>query len=695
MLLKRSNILFVILLFLVTLGMSQGSNLDYIIQMASNDRTAQIALYDSIDYVFLGYDPGKFSSDEIVLLLQNRYGQNEAVWVQPFAQALETRCADYSIEKACPYILEVFDYYLQAHNALKTREIINEGILRCDTSYHYDILGKFYLYQSYLYNSVQYDSAVLSLKKSAYFATKAGNSCITAQASFRQAHLALHVGQYPLAEELMRFSVPDLKGCNGYRYNVDYYGKYLLGLTLFLQGKYLSAIVSFDEVLNEYYQELSIPDIWNIYELLGNIYVKQGFFIKAEEMHRNALFLRQERLKIVNRSDSTDLGVSYSYNNLAEVFLKQHHPDSAMAYAKASLEIKVRPQTGASKSDIASSALNVGAVYLYTENVDSAAFYTDMAHQLYATSLRERDVLNCNIQQGRICLLLGNYQCAINKADSAIILAQDINGVASIAEAYHLKSLAYKGLNDYKQAYAMLAAYTVIHDTLMQSENIQQISSMLSTHDALAKKEIIAFQERIIEQTKKYNNLLLTSITVIILFAIFLFIFVLYNKRQQYKKMDNEKQIILLEKAVLEKEVEQKNRDLIYSAKMILDKENVIKTMVRSVKEIHKKDSVSQSDIKRTIIGLGKSLNDGGWKEFELRFITAYPEFNHRLQYLFPELSPTEWKLCTFLKLKLTTKQIAEMMHIAPSSVDVSRSRLRKKMNLKRGEKLVEFIASL
>lgn len=676
-------------------GATQNTEFEYIIQKYSDDYKLSLARHDSIDAVFRRSDPAGFSSDDIVFLLQNRYSRNESEWVEPFVQQLYDRCQDMSIEKAGTYILEIYDYYLQIHDVSKLRDVIKFAIESCDTSYHCNWLGEFYLYKSYLYNSSKYDSAIFCLKTSVHYATRAGDSCVVAQSMFRQGHLALNTGQYPLAEELMKKSTPKLVGCNGYRYNVYYNAKYLLGVVLFLEGKYIDAIVSFDEVLNNHYDELAIPDMWNIYEILGNIYLQQGLFKEAERMHRNSLFLRQSRLRIVNKPDSIDLGVAYSYNNLAEVLLKKNLPDSAMAYAKKSLQIKSRSATGAPTSDIASSALNVGAVFLYLERVDSALFYTDMACRLYASSLRKKEVLNCNLQQGHIHLLDGNYKLVLKKADTALLLAREIKKVAAIGEAYHLKSLAFEGLHDYKQAYSMQSEYIVIHDTLTRSENVHQISSMLSTHDSIANKKLIGYQKQLIKQTEDYNSLLLISITVILFLAILIIIYMMYNKQQQYVQMNKEKQIIMLEKAVLQQEIEQMNRDLICSAKTVLDRENVIKTMLKSIKAIHMGDDGLKFDIKKSIKIIENNINGGGWKEFETRFKTAYPEFNHRLQSLYPDLSPTEWKLCTFLKLNLTTKQIAEMMHIAPSSVDVSRSRLRKKFKLSREENLVEFIASL
>ena len=682
-------------LFVSIQGLTQNTEFEYIINKYSNNYALALARNDSLDAAFRRSDPNEFSCGEIVFLLKNRYNRNESEWVEPFAQQLAFRCAEMSIEKASPYLLEIFDYYLQIHDVKKARALINSAIGRCDTTYHCNWLGEFFLYKSYLYNTIKYDSAILCLNESVKYAVLAGDSCVVAQSLFRQGHLALNTGQYPLAEELMKKSTPKLVGCKGYRYNVYYNAKYLLGVALFMEGNYIDAIVSFNEVLNSHYDELSIPDIWNIYEILGNIYLKQELFDAAEEMHRNTLFLRQSRLQIVNKPDSTDLGVAYSYNNLAEVFLKQNMPDSAMAYARKSLKIKLNPLTGASRSDIASSALNVGAVFLYLKNADSAMFYTKMACNFYATSIRKKEVLNCKLQLGRVNLLVGDYQMALNNADSLLALARETNKVASIGEAYQLKSLAFEGLQDYKKAYRMQSEYIVIHDTLTRSENVHQISSMLSTHDAIANKKLIGYQKQLIKQSKDYNNLLLISITVILFLAILVIIYMMYNKQQQYVAMNKEKQIIILEKAVLEKEIEHNNRDLICLAKTVLDRENMIKTMLKSIKAIHKGDDVLKFDIKKSIKVIENNINGGGWKEFETRFKTAYPEFNQRLQRLYPDLSPTEWKLCTFLKLNLTTKQIAEMMHIAPSSVDVSRSRLRKKFKLSRDENLVEFIASL
>ena len=66
--------------------------------------------------------------------------------------------------------------------------------------------------------------------------------------------------------------------------------------------------------------------------------------------------------------------------------------------------------------------------------------------------------------------------------------------------------------------------------------------------------------------------------------------------------------------------------------------------------------------------------------------------FYEKLKEKFPTLSPTEMKLFSYIKLKMSTAQIAQMQNINPDSVRMSRMRLRRKLNLDPKEDLDTFI---
>ena len=66
--------------------------------------------------------------------------------------------------------------------------------------------------------------------------------------------------------------------------------------------------------------------------------------------------------------------------------------------------------------------------------------------------------------------------------------------------------------------------------------------------------------------------------------------------------------------------------------------------------------------------------------------------FTQQLKSNYPSLTMYDLRLCTYIKTGLSTREIAEMMHVLPSSINVSRSRLRKKLNLNAKDDLYSFL---
>lgn len=83
------------------------------------------------------------------------------------------------------------------------------------------------------------------------------------------------------------------------------------------------------------------------------------------------------------------------------------------------------------------------------------------------------------------------------------------------------------------------------------------------------------------------------------------------------------------------------------------------------------------------------------WKIFEDNFASLHPDFFNKLHSIAPKLTQQDLKHCAFIKMKLDTKQIATLFNVKPSSVQMSRVRLKKKLHLKRSEDLFYFINSL
>ena len=86
---------------------------------------------------------------------------------------------------------------------------------------------------------------------------------------------------------------------------------------------------------------------------------------------------------------------------------------------------------------------------------------------------------------------------------------------------------------------------------------------------------------------------------------------------------------------------------------------------------------------------------DKNWERFESHFDQVHENFFKRLRSNYPQLTPKDQKLCAYLRMNLTTKEIAPLLNISVRGVEISRYRLRKKMELDSDVNLVSFILEL
>ncbi|MBK9540268.1 MAG: hypothetical protein IPO12_16220, partial [Flavobacteriales bacterium] len=104
----------------------------------------------------------------------------------------------------------------------------------------------------------------------------------------------------------------------------------------------------------------------------------------------------------------------------------------------------------------------------------------------------------------------------------------------------------------------------------------------------------------------------------------------------------------------------------------------------------------NQQVIQEIVRDLQSSHDEHNWKEFEAHFTRVHTTFYQTLQERFPALTPNERKLCAFLRLNMSTKDISAITQQTLNSITVARSRLRKKLEIEGEEvNLVDFLQSI
>ncbi|WP_373071738.1 triple tyrosine motif-containing protein [Zeaxanthinibacter enoshimensis] len=162
-------------------------------------------------------------------------------------------------------------------------------------------------------------------------------------------------------------------------------------------------------------------------------------------------------------------------------------------------------------------------------------------------------------------------------------------------------------------------------------------------------------------------------------------------KREKSKKIKAKRKIVQLKNEQLKQEIESKNRELAAST-MNLIKKNELLGQLKSQLETVGKDP----RIKSVIRTIDRNINnEDDWKIFEEAFNNADKDFLKRIKDLHPQLTSNDLRLCAYLRLNLSSKEIAPLLNISVRSVEVKRYRLRKKIDLPRENSLTDYILSV
>ncbi|MCM1531767.1 MAG: LuxR C-terminal-related transcriptional regulator [Bacteroides sp.] len=156
-------------------------------------------------------------------------------------------------------------------------------------------------------------------------------------------------------------------------------------------------------------------------------------------------------------------------------------------------------------------------------------------------------------------------------------------------------------------------------------------------------------------------------------------------------QLENEKRISLLQK----EKTEQKIRELTSYTLLLSNKNNVLRAVKETaLKAGAEKDESGFDKIKR-LVDSNLNMDNDYWEQFVAHFTQVAPHFFDNLKQTCPHLTPNEIKLCAYIRIGLSSKQIAQLLNLSQESVNKNRYRLRKKLNLEKEVDLDDLIAGL
>ncbi|WP_010662637.1 ligand-binding sensor domain-containing protein [Marinilabilia salmonicolor] len=174
-----------------------------------------------------------------------------------------------------------------------------------------------------------------------------------------------------------------------------------------------------------------------------------------------------------------------------------------------------------------------------------------------------------------------------------------------------------------------------------------------------------------------------------------------YKEKEEELRSDaleKEKEMIRLRNEKLRSEMKHKEKELASSTMHILHKNDFLIKIKEELQKAKKTDSQTILDkkIASVIRQIDKDIdNDAHWEIFEKHLEQVHEDFLNRLNSLHEDLSARELRLAAYLRMNMTSKEIASLMNITPRAVENNRYKLRKKLGLEQGDNLVDYILKI
>jgi len=290
-------------------------------------------------------------------------------------------------------------------------------------------------------------------------------------------------------------------------------------------------------------------------------------------------------------------------------------------------------------------------------------------------------------KKASVYYMLSDYENTLKVIDECILLSkeQNLQNQEEIALELKIKVLNKLGLTQEIESTL---------DEILENKEYRytiQISQLLDGLES--KNEILIKKAEIKDEKEKNSRIVFISIIVILILA---FATAYFLSRKVY--LDKQMIIVNQKEKIAKSELEHKKRELAaFSANIVQENEqvsNILKDLkyYTSLLNNEKDKNIFLPLLKSVKRILSEKRKDNLYAD---QFNAAYPGYLEYLTRTYSDLTTADLKLCTFLRMNLNTKEVAEIMGLSVRSVESRRYRLRKKLKLSKDSDLVSNLISL
>lgn len=574
------------------------------------------------------------------------------------------------------------------------------------------------------YGRMEYQEAMTQFRLALAESMQMGDLSLTAESHFNIAEVYLEQSRFADAMEYYNLSL------NGYRQLNDVHNQFWcytgMGIVQKLCGNYADA-VSFYKMALEKATEKGLPYEEAIcFNNLGNLYRKTGDFPKAMESYQRAIE--------VFRNLKDEAAVSDCLNNIGNLFSDHANPFRALEYYSQSIKI-ARDLNDEYRLLIRNK--NMAGAYIELKDYENAALFLEDALKLATKSGDKSFLASCNMLYGKLHAEKKDYIIAsayfrksaglyaeagtkpeqgealielatsllnqnqakegLRYAREALVLAESTGSLKGRLEANFCLAACYDKAGDYHHAYQHLKQASALKDSIYTNEKfrtIEEIEAGFRQSELKKQNEALSEVSVVQQQAIRTRNTIVMLLAISLLLGFALIYLIFKRVKEARKETGRIRQMSEAKIEQLSEDLIGKERELTSKTIFINQKNQLLERMIQELEALKMQDISSQS-IQRLQLQLKQELAPNAWKEFEIQFNEVHPGFQARLMEGFPELTPTERRLCSFIRLGMNTREISSLTGQSTKSIEVARTRIRKKLDIPHGQNLSNAVAQI
>jgi len=470
-----------------------------------------------------------------------------------------------------------------------------------------------------------------------------------------------------------------------------------IGNIFFNQGQYNKSLERY-ELSKTYFSQLDslLPKIRGLsttYNNIALVHIELGNYNLALENITKAYNLR-----VNNKFNPID--VAHSFKSFSELYYIWNMQDKGNLYlAKTdSINRMIQVEKLSIKfkdfDDLTFKLLDnyLGNCYEYKgeylfrqKRFDQALIAYNTATSYYGDfTFQKVSLLN---KKANVFYMLSDFENCLKVIEECILLSKEQNLQNEEEKALELK---IKVLN--KLGLSSEIELTV--EEILKNKDYRysvQIDQLLSGLES--KNEILIKKAEIKDEKEKNSRIVFISIIVILILG---FASAYFLSRKVY--LDKQMIIVNQNEKIAKSELEHKKRELAAISTNIVQENEQVSNILKDLKYYSSllKSEKDRNSFSPLIKSINRILSEKRKEDlYSDQFNAAYPGYLEYLTRTYTDLTTSDLKLCTFLRMNLNTKEIAEIMGLSVRSVESRRYRLRKKLSLSKNEDLVSNLISL